>query len=222
MKKIKKRKAVDGHRLDISPIHQNDGFSCGLCAMQAVYGHYNLDTSDLATYLGTGNIPLPYIMPYREEVASVILSVLPEFADLRGTLPQDMMAVLRKDGFTTSAVAGFDRNALRRNLADGHPALALVNWAHWLVVSGIDNRGVWIADSMGGGRVYHKTDGEFRNILTGLVLLRRSRFARRRNFSEMSTMDFAWEYVRATQLCAEMLLSTGEDLLFRKLPGLFR
>ncbi len=222
MGKIKKRKVADGHRLEIRPVRQNDGYSCGLCAMQAVYDHYGLDLSDLATYLGTGNIPLPYIMPYREEVASVILSVLPDFADLRGTLPQDIMAVLRKDGFTTSAVAGFDRDAVRSNISAGHPALAFVRWSHWVVLSGIDNSGVWIADSMGGGRVYHRTDEEFRDILTGLIILRRSRFARRKSFSEMSTMDFAWEYVRATKHCAEMLLATGEDLLFRKLPMLFR
>ncbi len=221
MGKIKKRKVADGHRLDIRPVRQDDGYSCGLCAMQAVYGHYGLETSDLAVYLGTGNIPLPYIMPYREEIEWAIRSVLPESADLRGTLPQDMMAVLRMDGFTTSAMAGFDRDAVRSNISAGHPVLALVRWCHWIVISGIDDSGVWIADSMGGGKVYHLTDEEFRDILTGLILLRRSRFARRKSFSEMSAMDFAWEYARATQHCAEMLLSTGQDLLFRKLPRLF-
>ncbi len=221
MRKRKNRKAVDGHRLEIRPVRQDDGYSCGLCAMQAIYDHYALDSSDLATYLGTGNIPLPYIMPFRDEIESAILSVLPEFADFRGTLPQDIMAVLRKDGFTTSAVAGFDRNAVRSNISAGHPVLALVRWCHWIVISGIDDRGVWIADSMGGGKVYHRSDEEFRNIITGLIILRRSRSARRKSFSEMSTMDFAWEYARATQHCAEMLLSTGEDLLFRKLPRLF-
>lgn len=221
MRKIKKRKVADAHRLDIRPVRQDDGYSCGLCTMQAVYGFYGLDTSDLAVYLGTNKTPLPYIMPYRKEAEDFILSVLPKSVDFRGTLPQDMMAVLRKDGFTTSAVAGFDKDALKQNLAAGHPVLALVRWCHWIVISGINDGGVWIADSLGDGRVYHRTDEEFKDILTGLILLRRSRFARRKNFSEMSTMDFAYEYARATQHCAEMLLATGQDLIFRKLPRLF-
>ena len=37
MGKIKKRKVADGHRLDIRPVRQDDGYSCGLepCAASA-------------------------------------------------------------------------------------------------------------------------------------------------------------------------------------------
>ena len=165
-------------RLDITPVRQMDGNSCGFCAMGAVYNYYGVDKSGLRGYLGTDAKFIPYNLPYKEKIEELITARIPGFKHTNGTLPQDMMAVLFKDGFKTTTSVKFDRNAIGENIEGGHPVLALIgDFGHWIVISGIDDRGVWITDSLS-DKVYHETDYTFKETLNGLIFVERAKNAR--------------------------------------------
>ena len=121
----------------------------------------------------------------------------------------DLLAVLYWDGFDTAFrtgnYAGY-RHDLRRHLAYGHPILALVaDMTHWVVVAGMDDRGVLVLDSLG----YIDPEGyrhrftmsheEFAETVNGVLLVRRRYDAEIRC---MTLLDFTREYARGTVFSA--------------------
>ena len=222
MKKIKNRKAVDGYRLEIRPVPQKDGHSCGYCALRAIYGYYKLGDRNLRERLGTDHGVLP-ALPGRDRIEEYLRSSglgigKYGYDDTRGTFTTDIFAVLHEDGFRAEGLAGYGlaaRKELMEHIASGHPALALVNWIHWVVVSGAGRRGVTIADSCS-VKPYFRTNKWCSTNMTGLILVEKGK-----RLSAMTNTDFAWEYARAAKLCIEMALATAKNLAFGKLPRLF-
>jgi hypothetical protein len=206
-------------KLPIKPDTQYEGHTCGLCAASAVYRYYDMDPEDyeLRTYLGTDNI-LPYNFPARDRIEQWMGG---SANMLSGTLPPDMLAVLYWDGFDTQTLSGYTpyvRERLHDHLANGDPALALAFecW-HWVVVSGIDDRGLWVADSIMWDErwrstpTYRMSDARAAQYLHGLILLSRDDEPDERLIREMTYLDFAREYLRG---CAWSAAMGG-----RKIPG---
>ena len=222
MKKIKNRKAADGHRLDIRPVPQKDGHSCGYCAMRAVYDYYGLGKRSLRERLGTDHGVLP-ALPGRDRIEEYLRSSglgigKYGYDDTMGTFATDIFAVLHEDGFRAEGLAGYGLSArkdLMEHIASGHPALVLLNWIHWVVVSGAGWRGVTIADSCV-AKPYFRTNKWCSANMTGLILVEKGK-----RLSAMTNIDFAMQYAKAAKLCIEMALATAKDLAFRKLPALF-
>lgn len=134
---------------------QDDGVSCGYCALKAVYNYYRLGDRNLRVRLGVDHGFLPGL-PGRDSLEKFLDAVKAgigkyKYADTQGTYPPDMFAVLNEDGFVmrTLIVSDIDfRSKIKRHIADGHPALALIEWGHWVVVSAADSKGVRIVDSL--------------------------------------------------------------------------
>lgn len=156
--------------------------------MSAIYRHYGFPQGrfGLRERLGIDNNALP-------------LGGL----DTRGMLPMDMLSVLHEDGFETEWIAGpyesYSRQ-LHRHLKAGHPALALVDVGiHWVVIVGMDDEGISIADSSGylapAGKNRHRyeiTQEHASDRISGVILVSRSRHARER---KMKTLDFVERHV---------------------------
>ncbi|MEX2382955.1 MAG: hypothetical protein WD490_11255 [Opitutales bacterium] len=190
-------------KLKIVPDTQYEDHTCGLCAASAVYSFYGMDPEDyeLRTYLGTDNI-LPYNFPGRDRIEAWMGGADNFFA---GTLPPDMLAVLYWDGFSTRLLTnGYPRyrKRLHDHLQNGNPALAVVyGCLHWVVVTGIDDRGVWIADSLsweefGNRRRYRLPHEEFARDEHGLILVSRDEQPGEHLVREMTYPAFAREYAR--------------------------
>jgi hypothetical protein len=178
--------------LDIKPVSQKDGYSCGFCAMKAVYRHYNLDTRRLRARLGTDNQPIPYGLPCQVEVEAWLDEI---DIDARGTLPFDMMAVLHQDGFELETCADSDHlsSELRRSVRKGHPGLALVeDFSHWIVLGGIEDDDIWVVDSMENDPYLLDLDR-----FNGAILIRDYR-------PEQANDDFALPYAHAARFLLEM------------------
>jgi ABC-type bacteriocin/lantibiotic exporter with double-glycine peptidase domain len=181
--------------LSITPVSQKDGYSCGFCAMKAVYRHYNLDTSRLRARLGTDNQPIPYGLPCRDEIEA-LLDMLG--VEARGTLPFDMMAVLAQDGFkikTYTDLGGFFPR-FRKSLEAGHPALALIDdFSHWVVLSGIDDDRIIVTDSLE-NKPYGLKKKKLKNRACGIILIK--------DRDPERTSD-AGAYAKASTFCLDML-----------------
>ena len=200
------RTAAKPIRLPIRPGVQQQAHSCGLCSMSAVYRYYGLDPRKLKlrALLGT-DYCLPYGLPGRERIEQWMGPRL--WAAFNGTLPMDMLAVLRQHGFDTEPrTDGYARYRpdLRQRLSSGHPALCLMlDCLHWTVVSGWDATGVWISDSNlweGGGKLtYHLTHQEFARTEHGVILLRRTPKAKHR---PMTNRAFLRQYLRGVGFVA--------------------
>jgi len=200
-------------KLKIRPDTQYEGHTCGLCAASAVYGFYGMDPEEyeLRTYLGTNNI-LPYNFPARDRIEQWMGGADNFFA---GTLPPDMLAVLYWDGFDTQTLAtGYVRyrDRLHDHLENGEPALALLYGCfHWVVVTGMDEQGVWIADSIGwqeswrGKPVYCLSHERFAAYEHGVILVSRDDDQDERQIREMTYPAFAREYARGVAFGAAML-----------------
>lgn len=209
-------------KLPIRAAPQSDDCGCGHFALSAVYRYYGLSPRDLRlrTLLGTDHVT-PYGLP--DGIRMQIAALMPA---MKGTLPHDIFAVLYRHGFQTR-IAPSDystfRRSLRINLLHGHPAVALVDGlAHWVVVSGINADGVWIVDSCSCEdenerlrHTYHLSDDEYQSRRTGEILVSRRKHAIER---PMTDADFAREYFRASQFCAQSLGSKAGSAL-RRLIG---
>jgi ABC-type bacteriocin/lantibiotic exporter with double-glycine peptidase domain len=169
-------------------VKQKDDRSCGLCSVSSVYKFHQLSPEryGLRERLGIDNNALP-------------LGGL----DTRGMLPMDMLSVLHEDGFDAEWIAGSYESYsedLRRHLKAGHPALALVDvFAHWVVIVGIDDDGISIADSSGylapRGKNRHRyeiTQECASDRISGVILVSRARHARSR---KMKPLDFVERHV---------------------------
>lgn len=132
-------------------INQTEDYTCGLCSMSAVYRYYQFSPEkfSLRKRLGLDNEMLPRCL----RTLPPKLNKKWREIDLKGTLPPDMFWVLHEDGFAMDwKIALYEsyKVALRRHLKSGHPALALAEgFAHWVVVVGMDDKGLSVADSSG-------------------------------------------------------------------------
>lgn len=180
-----------------------EGHTCGLCAMSAIYNYYKLNPKrcQLREFLGTDH-SLPYNFPLRQQFTA-LLEKIGWNTNLNGTIPMDVFAVLYRHGFEKISKAGTYANyksALRTHLKNGHPALALTrDMGHWVVVTGIDDSGLWILDSTYGYldpdeqgrhryRIRHNTVNDS---IGGMLLVARDTDA---EFREVTTADFLREY----------------------------
>lgn len=199
-------------KLSVRPYVQEENHTCGLCAASALYEYYgmNPDAYELRTYLGTDNI-LPYNFPARDRIEKWMGGTDNFFA---GTLPPDMLAVLYWDGFEAETVAGAyikHRERLYNHLANGNLAMAILYgcW-HWVLITGMDNRGVWIADGIkwdipGRRRhLYRIPHALFAEEERGLILVSRDEDNQKTSTRTMTYMDFAREYARGCGWAAVM------------------
>lgn len=189
----------------IRSVRQYDGHGCGFCACASVYRYYGLDTRRLRLRqrLGTDSQSLPFILPFRGKIETLMDSM---GLDTRGTLCPDVFAVLSADDFSVASATGIYpgyRSSLRRHLASGHPALALVaGMAHWIVIAGMDDSGVTVLDSsgycdpLGEDRLrFRLTHEEFEVLVCGVVFVKRGQRSR---VLEMANGDYVREYARGT------------------------
>jgi len=190
-------------KLDINRVPQEDGVSCGYCTTKAIYDFYGVSSYGLRHRLGTDHGFL-LALPGRDAVEKFISNFRIggyAYDDTIGTYTTDMLAVLKKDGFESECMPGFNATAkslLIGHIRSGNPAIGLIGWRHWIVISGANSMGVWIVDSQ-----YHKP--YFRTCkwcsrnLTGFMPVRRSR-----KRSTMGIVDYAHEYVRGVVFVLKM------------------
>lgn len=171
-------------KLNIRVTRQNDRHSCGFCAMSSIFRFYGLDPRKeslrrrLGTDVGVGN--------------------------WKGTWPTDVLVVLFLYGFKavscSSAYTEY-KSLLRRHLASGHPALALIYGAdHWIVIAGMDDAGVLVLNSSGYGDPkpksqrlrYWLSHEDFEAMVTGSILVKRGKRSCTR---EMTPLEFI-KYVK--------------------------
>ena len=185
---------------------QEDGVSCGYCALMAVYNYYRLGDKDLRSRLGVDHGFLP-CLPGRDKLEKFLYEVNAgigkyKYSDSRGTSPPDMFAVLNEDGFEmdTLVVSNRDfRNKIKTHTASGHPALALVDWGHWIVIAGADSRGVLIVDSLRDAP-YSKPYKWCSDNISGIILVSRNKKARCRR----SNADCARGYLQGAMFVLKM------------------
>ena len=202
----------------VRPTRQTDSHTCGFCSANSAYRFYGLDPKDLELrkYLGTDHI-LPYNVPFRDQIEEWLGGT--EFR-LSGTSPMDMFAVLYWDGFyVASATAGYARyrDGLYDHLVNGDIAIAMMySCYHWVLVVGMDDVGVWIADSYfteaafhedgRDSRVYRLTHEQFAEEEHGVLLISRDdEDSEEPLLREMTYRDFVREYARGISFCGEVL-----------------
>ncbi len=182
-----------------------ENHTCGFCALSAIYKYYGLNPKGchLRELLGTDE-SMPYNLPLRQQINN-LLERIGWDTKLNGTYPMDIFAVLYRHGFTTVSKAGrftSYMSSLRAHLKNGHPALALTrDMAHWVVVKGIDDGGLWILDSTTGyidpdeqGRhTYRIAHNTVNDSIGGLLLVKRRKQS---EFREITLSDFAREYTK--------------------------
>lgn len=205
-------------RHEVRPTQQTDSHTCGYCAATSAYRYYGLDPQalELRTYLGTDHI-LPYNVPFRDQIEAWMGGTENTFS---GTSPMDMFAVLYWDGFdVASATVGYPRyqNWLYDHLVNGDLAVAMMySCLHWVLVTGMDDKGVWITDSCftdddfhdSGVKscVYRLSHAEFAAEEHGVLMLRRNDDDPEvPKCREMGYSDFIREYARGLSFCAEIL-----------------
>ena len=209
-------------------VRQTEGHTCGYCAVCAVYRYYGLDTRKLRLRerLGTDN-SLPYNTPLRDKIEAFLHNNGLE--GLRGTNPMDILATLYWHGFDSACkVEPYDdyRPALQTHLKSGHPALvlSLSGEPHWVVVTGMDDGGVWIADSSGyldpdgrGRHRYRLTHDDFGSAASGVVLVKRGKRACVR---DMTAANFAYHYARGAGFGLACVGKSVPTWISRLLSGL--
>lgn len=208
---------------------QDDGYSCGLCAMSTIYRFYGFSPSrmSLKERLGTEHA-LPYFS-FREKIEKSLPRKLIDSELGLGTWPMDIFAVLYADGFEKKWMAGeygAYQRALYKHLKSGHPALILshdIN--HWMVVSGMDDKGVDIVDS-GGGYIddskyarsrYRVSHEQFGKKVSGVILIKRKGKSRVR---EMAKSDFMREYADGAVFGVMCSLKAAQSKVTKKIERL--
>jgi hypothetical protein len=179
---LKRKKIVDV--LNMKPVPQYDGVSCGYCAVRAVYNYYRLGDRNLRVRLGVDHGFLP-CLPGRDNLEKFFDKIKAgmgkyKYSDSQGTYPPDMFAVLNEDGFEMRMLTVSDRDfrsSLIGHIASGHPALALVEWGHWIVISGANSKAVRIVDSLRDAP-YSKPYKWCSDNITGIILLSRKKKAK--------------------------------------------
>lgn len=188
--------------LPIKPVQQQDGYSCGLRAMQAFYwyffGQKKGISDDMKAKLNASLIErlgvehsLPYF-PGRKTVESMF-----RLNGGGGTWPHDLMSVLHQDGFEMGTFTDFDEllPSMRESLGMGLPSFILRNnFIHWVLISGIEKNSLWITDSMY-EKPYRESFGEFSENMNCAILVT--------GYSEC-TRKGEYKYSEATALCLEM------------------
>ena len=188
---------------NLRAVPQSDPHSCGFCSLSAIYKYYGLRPEEyrLRELLGT-DTSLPYNTPLRDMLEGLLDKM--GWDALKGTHPMDILAVLYWHGFDTDCKVGsYERYkpSLRTHLKSNHPVLALTNdMAHWVVITGMDDDGVWIADSSGyldptskNRHCYRITHETTATLFKGLIFVKRGK---RSQIREMNNFDFAREYAR--------------------------
>ncbi len=138
-------------RLAVRPKAQEDGHTCGACAMYAVmrYHQAGLSFADVRGILGTDHSLT--LFPGRRHLERLFEDRL---EGLLGTLPVDIFFSLWACGFTSRVLPAGDqafRLDLQMEIAEGRPLIAMIDTVygpHWVVISGITPKGLWIADSL--------------------------------------------------------------------------
>ena len=168
-----KRQRTSENALPIVRVYQPDqeeahgwkepySIACGYCAMKAVYIFFglekneNTEKADLWDRLGVDKIPIPaFNFPLRDKIYKYVKSLLPK--DTEGALPMDMCEVIWEDGFDYETTTNCEEfiAVLPLYIEMGYPALVLRTLgnplAHWVVVSGITEDKICIADSLDSG-----------------------------------------------------------------------
>ena len=201
---MKRKNTVES--LKITAVPQDDGVSCGYCALKAVYNYYRLGDRNLRVRLGVDHGFLPGL-PGRDSLEKFLDDVKAgigkyKYADSQGTYPPDMFAVLNEDGFDmeTLMVSGSDfRSKIKSHTASGHPALVLIDWGHWIVIAGADSRNVRIVDSLK-DEPYSKPYKWCMDNVSGIILVSRNKKARCRR----SNADCARGYLQGALFVLKM------------------
>lgn len=121
----------------IAPEVQTEPHTCGLHSLSAIYTAYGLDPAALRLRFRLG----------ADKPANTL------FPASRGTIPPDMLRVLRQDGFDPRILlpgSEQTRHRLRTHLDAGHPAVALVRprGFHWLVIASREGDDAVVCDSL--------------------------------------------------------------------------
>lgn len=217
-------------RHKIRPTMQDEYHTCGFCAANSLYKYYGVDPEErlIRDYLGTDHL-LPYRLPFREKIEE-LLGGMDSFWS--GTSPMDLLAVLYWDGFDTSLRTGrysSYRDELHTHLRNGDVAIAIMySCYHWVVISGMDKKGVWVVDGMftakdmePGSRsrshTYHLSHEDYAEELHGTILVSRDHCAPE-EIREMSNADFAREYARGFSFSCLIAGKSIPKLIRRYLP----
>ncbi|HMO50110.1 MAG TPA: hypothetical protein PKE26_05255 [Kiritimatiellia bacterium] len=208
----------------MKPIHikglrvtpQLDHYTCGYCTARTIYRFYNLRPRDygLRHYLGVDHQILPDSMPFREHVQGWMNQME---VDTLGVLPMDIFAVLYWDGFDTAVLAdAFDgySEELNQHLKRGHPAIGMAlppsgGQLHWVVISGMDDRGISVLDSCGYCDPLEKNRYRYvvpcelvDRVISGIITVSRLQTA---GVRRMRDTDFYREYLRGARFGAACL-----------------
>lgn len=150
----------------VQPVKQEDRYSCGYCAVKAVYDFLDIKTDTLWKRLRVDSAAPVYVPAWLDRMLS-------DFEILKGVTPFQIIPVLQEDGFVVDATTDFIRftSQFTEGMDNGFPSLALIdNCAHWVVVSEKDQEGYHIVDSMVNG-IYPLQRAEFRKKFSGGINL---------------------------------------------------
>jgi len=145
-------------RLKVETTQQTDGHNCGAHALMALlkYHGWEVRLREIKEALGSDHHAIPPI-PGRKKMERL----LDQYDwDTKGTLPFDLFFVMWNYRLTTRLLPLFPeklKTALRKELSQNRPVLGMTwngAYLHWLVISGVDEDGAWVADSLDADRTY--------------------------------------------------------------------
>lgn len=146
-------------KLKVKTTEQKDGHNCGAHAVMALlkYHGWKVSFREIKEELGSDHHALPPV-PGRARVERLLDKY---DLDSKGTLPFDLFYVVWNHRFTTRLLPLSTtrlKPALHRELTKKRPVVAGLwngSFLHWLVISGIDAKGAWVADSLDADSPYH-------------------------------------------------------------------
>ena len=133
--------------LSVAPIWQEDGYSCGACALRALYRFHKIRGAKWWIERQLGVHESTPLLP--ERLRRKAEKWFEKWGwDFMGSWPPDVFALLRLDGFKTTPLS-FEitprlRDKFDREIAKGNPMLCLTGSGielHWLLLTGTTDRG---------------------------------------------------------------------------------
>ncbi len=164
--------------LSVAPIEQKDEYSCGACALRALYRFHKIRGAkwwieqQLGVHESTPLLPEPLRRKAEEWFEK-------NGWDFKGSWPPDVFALLRLDCFKATPLSYEITPRLRdkfdREIAEGNPMLCLIGSVgsgseselHWLLLTGTTDRGPVFTCS---GRGRWTPDWEYFRNTTGAVI----------------------------------------------------